>query len=215
MKKFKSIYIILQLLCIAAIILQSCSRNAINENVSIDNGKMLLSFDKKSGALVEFHDMADLSVYYDTAMPSFSPWEVELIDSSGTQVIDINDAAKFNYRKPSDTTLILEWKEFHDLKNKNFRISAIVSLSEKEPMSSWHISLHGTSGLQVNKLAFPRIKISETEGDEYLAVPEWMGQVIRNPRDHLSAMKTSVMKYEWSYPGPLSLQCAALYTTGK
>ncbi len=43
--------------------------------------------------------------------------------------------------------------------------------------------------------------------NEFLAVPEWMGQLAANPR----AMLTNGARWEWDYPGLLSLQCLALY----
>ena len=198
---------------ISCFLLVCCSN--IEHDISIDNGKIVLSFNKNTGALVEFRDLINPYIFSDKNLPAFSPWEVEIHDSSGIQTIDIEDASKFRYWIPNDSTLILEWKKFQGLTNKNFRIAAIVSLDEPNQMSSWRISLDGIKGMQVNKVAFPRIKIIESEGDEFLAVPEWMGQVIKDPRAHLSKMKGEVKKFEWSYPGPLSMQCAALYTPGK
>ncbi|MBK9389160.1 MAG: hypothetical protein IPN68_02825 [Bacteroidetes bacterium] len=148
-------------------------------------------------------------------LPSFSPWEIEIADSGRLNTIDIFDASRFRHWKPNDTTLILEWDRFKEIVPANFAVSAIILLEKTRPMTSLRISLDGTAGIQVNKVAFPRIKIARTEGDEYLAVPEWMGQLIKGPREHLASMKSAVRKYEWSYPGPLSMQCAALYTTGK
>ncbi|MBI5010097.1 MAG: hypothetical protein HZB98_10720, partial [Bacteroidia bacterium] len=185
------------------------------QHISLDNGRMMIAFDIKTGAIVKYRCLNDSILFYEENLPPFSPWEIDLQDSNKVQTIDISDALKFNHRKPNDSTLILEWKKFLHPQNKNLRVTATVSLRGKKTMSLWHISLNGTAGILVNKVAFPRIKISESEGDEYLAIPEWMGQIIKNPRGHLSSMKGPVKKYEWSYPGPLSMQCAALYTPGK
>lgn len=200
-------------LCLSFLILLNCCKS--EHDFSLTNGKINLVFDKTSGALVSLSDLANSQILYDKKQPAFSPWEIEISDSSGTKTIDISNASIFRFHNHNDSTLILEWKKFEDLKNKNFCITAFVTLDKSEAMSSWRISVEGTTGIQVNKVAFPRIKISENEGDEFLAVPEWMGQLIKGPREHLASMKSAVKKYEWSYPGPLSMQCAALYTTGK
>jgi len=148
-------------------------------------------------------------------MQSFSPWEIEITDSTGAQIIDIKSAARFRYREKGDTAIIMEWDRFKDPCAENLAVSAIVMMERNKSMTSWKISLDGIAGMKVSKVTFPRIKIAETEGDEYLAIPEWMGQLIKGPREHLASMKSAVKKYEWSYPGPLSMQCAALYTHGK
>ena len=165
--------------------------------------------------MVSFSDLVSSQIFYDKNLPSFSPWEIELSDSSGTKTIDISNAQKFRFRKSNDSTIVLEWKKFEDIKNKNFRVTANVALYKSEAMSSWRISVDGIMGMQVNKVAFPRIKIIENDCDEFLAVPEWMGQLLKGPREHLASIKSAVKKYEWSYPGPLSMQCAVLYTPGK
>lgn len=202
------------ILCSVAIIfLPGCGEP--ERNVSIENDRLLFNFDKKTGALVNFRDLADACDFHDESIHAYSPWEIELTDSSGIQTINNEDATRFRYWKPNETTLILEWDRFNVLKSKKFAVTAIVELDSTKSMSYWRISLDSTRGIQVNRLAFPRIKITKIEGDEYLSVPEWMGQLMKNPRDYLNSLNTSIKKFEWSYPGPLSMQCAALYTPGE
>jgi len=186
-----------------------------NKLISLTDAKTEISFDYKTGALTSLIKITDSIPYSKDPLPSFSPWEIETTDTAGVKTIDIFDAGRFRYWKPNDTTLILEWDRFNDVMPEEFAVSAIIVLDKRREMASWRISLNGTSGKQVNKVAFPRIRIAESEGDEFLAVPEWMGQLLKNPREHLASMKGPLKKYEWSYPGPLSMQCAALYTPGK
>ena len=215
MKTQKLLINILQLFLITTISLQSCKLNDRNENLSLENEYLLLSFDKNSGALLTFTDKASPHPFTDEAIPSFSPWEIEIADSTGDLIIDINSADRFRYRKKGDTTLIMEWDRFKVPAEKNLAVAAVIMLGKDKSMTSWKISLDGIAGMKVNKVTFPRVKIAGTEGTEYLAVPEWMGQLIKEPRVHLASMKSAVKKYEWSYPGPLSMQCSALYTPGK
>lgn len=213
MKKNKLTLLSIMLVSILFFFLSSCNNK--ESNICLDNGNMELAFNFKSGALVSFRNLADSCSFFEEEMSSVSPWEIELQDASVITTIDINSASRFRHWNPNDTTLILEWDQFRDLKLENLSVTALVNVDKNNPMSFWRISLAGTKGLQVNKVAFPRIKINETEGDEFLAVPEWMGQVIKGPREYLSGFKTNIKKFEWSYPGPLSMQCVALYTPAK
>jgi hypothetical protein len=206
---------LIQLLLIITILLQSCILNDKNEKISVENEKLLLSFDRNSGALLTFTAKGDPYPFLDDTVPSFSPWEIEITDTTGAQIIGINNAGRFRHRKTGDTAIIMEWDRFIIPSAQNLTVSTVITLEKNKSMTSWKISLDGISGMNVGKVVFPRIKIAENEGEEYLAIPEWMGQLIKSPREHLASMKSTVKKYEWSYPGPLSMQCAALYTPGK
>jgi len=201
-------------LIVIFLLLNQCSCDHKNL-ISVENPKIKLDLSSRTGALIDFIDLEDSSAFQDRNSPSFSPWEIEIADSSGIQTLEIKDAARFRHWKPNDTTLILEWDRFRNKKARKLSVKSYIVIGTNNSMSSWRISLNGTGGIIVNKVAFPRIKVSRAEGDEYLAVPEWMGQIIKNPRDYLSSFKANPKKFEWSYPGPLSMQCVALYTPGK
>ena len=203
------------LLLIITVLLHSCRLNGRSDKLTVENEKLLLSFDRNSGALTTFTDKGSSDPFLDETPPSFSPWEIEIADPSGIQIIDINSAARFRHRKTGDTSIIMKWDRFKGPFSEDFTVTAVIMMEKNKSMTSWKISLDGIAGMKVSKVSFPRIKIAETEGEEYLAIPQWMGQLLKDPREHLAPMKSSVKKYEWSYPGPLSLQCAALYTPGK
>ncbi len=212
MKKNWITFIVIPFVIILLFFLNNCDST---RSIKTGSKHTEISFDINTGALLAFRDLTDSIAFLQEALPSFSPWEIEIADTGGVKTIDIFNASRFRHWKPNDTTLILEWDRFKKKMPDNFAVSVIIILENTKPMTSWRISLGGTNGIQVSKVAFPRIKITRTEGDEYLAVPEWMGQLIKGPREHLASMKSVIKKYEWSYPGPLSMQCAALYTPGK
>jgi hypothetical protein len=173
---------LIQLLLIITILLQSCILNDKNEKISVENEKLLLSFDRNSGALLTFTAKGDPYPFLDDTVPSFSPWEIEITDTTGAQIIGINNAGRFRHRKTGDTAIIMEWDRFIIPSAQNLTVSTVITLEKNKSMTSWKISLDGISGMNVGKVVFPRIKIAENEGEEYLAIPEWMGQLIKGPR---------------------------------
>jgi hypothetical protein len=205
MKSIKSIITLAFLFCLAATSI-SCSNNSEENTVFIDNGQIRLGFNKNTGAFTDFRDLVNSHDYLDEIQLFASPWEVDITDASGTVTLDINSASKLRISKPDPLTLIFRWKKFKGAENKNIEIRATVTLDAAEALSAWKISLHGLAGRQVSRLVYPKVAGIKDMGDEYMAVPQWMGQIIKNPRLHLSKMQTKEKKYEWSYPGPLSLQ---------
>ncbi len=213
MKKNILIFSIIDLAIILLVLFESsCTR--LN-SISAENDLIKIEINPVTGALIAFTEKNNPYPFYKDSLSSFSLWEIEISDPSGLKTINISNASRFRHWKPDQSTLILEWDKFKGLKSKDFAVTAIVELDKTKSMSYWSISLDSTKGIKINKLAFPRIKITKTDGEEYLAVPEWMGQLMKNPRNYLGTLNSSPGKFEWSYPGPLSMQCAALYTPGK
>lgn len=91
------------------------------------------------------------------------------------------------------------------------RIKAFVCLEPDRSLSTWNITIEGLEESTISKVSFPIIGKIKGMGEEYLAVPSWMGQLMKDPRRHLSHMQPGNRQYHWDYPGPLSLQCLALY----
>jgi hypothetical protein len=62
-----------------------------------------------------------------------------------------------------------------------------------------------------NAVHFPRLENLTAQTNEMLAVPEWLGQLTGEARQRLSS-RNKPRRWEWSYPGLLSLQCLAFYS---
>ena len=215
MKTIKNRISFVLLLCLAMVFLPCCNNSVTEHNAYIENGKIMLGFDKKTGAFLVFRDLVNSQDFLDENIVPGSPWEIDLFQSSDVDTLNINTASKFRFSKPDSLTLVLKWKKFAGLKNKNFQITATVTLEENKPLSSWKISLEGIEGKYISRVVFPRIAGIKDSGEEFLAVPAGMGQIMKDPRAHLSKIQSKIKKYEWSYPGPLSLQCLALYNSNK
>jgi hypothetical protein len=201
-------------ICLVACFSICCYKNNNDGIISIDNNKISLGFDRRTGEILYFNDLINNYNFLDTIKHHDSPWQLDLIKSSGKETIDIFNAEKFSFSRPDSLSLIFIWKKFEG-GNENLVVTASVSMDGSDPVSYWKISVEGINGFLVSQVVFPRIAGINESGEEYLAVPEWMGQVLRDPRGHLAAMHSKVKKYEWGYPGPLSMQCLALYNPDK
>ncbi|MFC2123484.1 DUF6259 domain-containing protein [Bacteroidota bacterium] len=214
MKCKKETWIIYLSLVLVTSLLSNCKKDS-DHNIYIDNNRIRLGFDKTSGILTAFSDIVNPHEYLDENVINKPPWEVEFLNAQKSEIIRVTAANDFSYSKPDSQTLILTWHDFPELNNNELQLTVIIKLDEKKPLSSWKISLDGLNGELVNKVVFPKIGGIIDLGEEYLAVPFWMGQQMQNPRKHLASIQKREKKYEWHYPGQLSLQCLYLYSPEK
>ncbi|NLP10113.1 hypothetical protein GX408_06920 [bacterium] len=179
--------------------------------VTIANDAFSLGFDSRTGVLCTLYDRNSGHEWLDDRLSAASPWLVEWTSAPGRASLDIRSAQTFTFTRPDPRTLLMEWRDFSGSENGALRVRATVRLEEKRPLSSWHISLHGIENKRIEQVVFPYIARLKESGEERLAVPQWMGQLMKNPRLELAKSKSEVKKFEWTYPGIFSLQCLALY----
>lgn len=191
------------------------SQTNLNQNITLGNEKIELSFDKKTGAFLSFKNLDNSYEFIDSNSFSSTLWEVDFLQPSGITTLDMTLASGFHFEKKDSNTLILTWDNFSGIKTKNFKVSAIITLRKNKPLSSWKISVEGIKNEQVNRVVFPIISGIKDLGDENLAVPYWMGVKMKDPRTHLSKIEDKEKKYQWQYPGRMSLQCIALYNSSE
>jgi len=176
--------------------------------ITLGNGKFSVCFNQLTGELVEI--CASEVVLVKNQMPkSGSPWEVVLVVEGQEARIDALSAGKFWYEK-SQQELVLYWQEIAGMPDSS-TVSVKVGLLPDSAMSSWHISFDGIQKENLRNVVFPRLAGLTDFGDEELAVPDWMGTLIRSPRDELAALKNTGGRLAWSYPGLMSMQFLALY----
>ena len=219
MKNVKSVFLLLIFFGIIIFILPACNTESEGQVVYLENGKLKLGFDKNTGTLLVFEDLINSHEFLETNITHCSLWEFDILKPGGPEKINMTAATKFDLFSPNSSTLVLEWSDFPSLKNKKLKVVATVNLEKDKAMSNWSMLLEGTKGMEISQLAFPRIKGLKDMGDEYLAVPFWLGQLFHNPRESLREMQTESLgqsvgkqaNYSFNYPGPLSLQLVALY----
>jgi len=146
----------------------------------------------------------------EVAVPTDEPFALFLIERApGQAVIDATQASSFTWSRGAGTapSLDLRWEGFREY--PSLRVHATVA-ADRDSTTIWHIALEGIAGIGVERVLFPRLGgIGLTEGAE-LAVPLWMGQRARDPRNLLSGPDGKGRRFEWASPGQLSMQMVAL-----
>ncbi|MBN1417753.1 MAG: hypothetical protein JXP34_03200 [Planctomycetes bacterium] len=176
----------------------------------VESAGLRLRFDPQGGGLTEFLDKAAVHDHADAATP-LPLWTAALADG---RVIGPGDASRFSWRTPSDPPRGLEftWAGFEKADLPGLEVTVRVGLPPSGATSRWRIALEGLGDRRLRDVRFPRIAIASQE-DETLAVPIWMGQRCRRARQLLHAAGRSG-RWQWEYPGLLSMQCAAVYREG-
>ena len=188
----------------------SCRKNSNDSGIAeIDNGVMSIAFSSRTGSLVSFMDISGSWEWLDPNVSSGFPWEIEFTEAAGGETINAGDAGKFRCSKPDSRTLILKWKKFGNPGIRKLEVEARICLDSSRALSYWDITVRNPGRKEIRQLNYPRLSGLREAGEEYLAVPQWMGQITKNPRESLAAGGGSG-RYEWTYPG-LSLQCLSLY----
>jgi hypothetical protein len=188
--------------------LSGCRTDRANDKIFIGNGMICLGFDAHTGAFTDLIDQNSNYNMLDGNALHESPWEIEFARPE-KPLIDINSASRFTYSNKGPSILELKWKKFAEPDDK-LEVVATVTIDAGRPVSFWKISVRNPGNVQIMQVIYPRIAGIGKADNEFLAVPQWMGQIMKDPRGCLSSIKGNVRKYEWAYPG-LSMQCIAIY----
>ncbi len=205
-------YVVLLCLIIVFSLLNGCDPGQQTDMLYLQNGLIRLGFDPRTGSLRLFQDQVREYSFLDEKHSAASPWHIITTTAAGSDTIDFTAAKQFDFKREGRLALVMKWQQF-PAAFSNLAVTVTVSLEEKKPNSRWKISLQGLRGTLTSQVTFPRLAGLLDPGNEKLAVPQWMGQILDHPRQHLSELNNPVKKFEWSYPGQLSLQCLALYNT--
>jgi hypothetical protein len=169
--------------------LSGCHKETADQDVFIENGKIKLGFNKQSGSLSCLIDLLNSYNWLEGYTDTGSPWAIEFLQPGGIETIDIKSAEKFRYAQPDPETLILRWKRFAGAGNRNLEVTATVSLEHGKALSMWKISVDNIRSKAIKQVIFPRIEGLRDPGEEYLAVPQWMGHIMKDPRKHLAEIQ--------------------------
>ncbi|SHG03754.1 hypothetical protein SAMN05444274_1248 [Mariniphaga anaerophila] len=210
MKEIKEYSLLIMSLCIIVFFTECKSNSSPGEIVFIENGKIKLGFEKETGKFISFSDVGHSYEFIERNMVKGLPWEVNFHSSSaGSESSSGIFPTKFSFSKSNELTLNLEWEGFEGM--KELKVKAEVSLDPDKALSYWSIKAEGIKGNLIKSIDFPRIQGIKNLGDEELAIPTWMGSLVKNPRESLAASNAKVKRWSWSYPGSLSMQLIALY----
>ncbi|MGI6337947.1 MAG: DUF6259 domain-containing protein [Bacteroidales bacterium] len=210
--KNKCNYILMAVFAVFTITLFSkCKSNTSDNVVFIENGKIKLGFEKKTGKFLVFNDLNTGCEFIDSTLVRELPWEIN-IQSSAKDAPTAKEFSptKFSFSKIDPFTLILEWRKFENM--KKLKVKAKISLDKNDTFSYWDISVNGFDDVIISNVVFPRIEGIKEMGSEELVIPTWMGSLMKDPRAVLSGGRGRI---EWRYPGSLSSQVIAIYDAGK
>jgi hypothetical protein len=183
------------------------AQNPKANQLILSNAKIRWAFDKDNGQLLSFKDLSSNQDFLASAIQDASIWEFSLTKSSAKKSLTSADAGKFEFTQPSKERINLKWKAFQDPAYKNLEVLASLQL-DKQGSSFWTMSLTGMANTAIEKVIFPKISGIKDMNEENLVAPNWMGELIKNPRRQLARGRG---KYELYYPGHLSMQFMALY----
>lgn len=184
-----------------------------DEIAYIKNEHLLLGFNSKDGTLRRFDDIAgNLPLLAETNTKN-SLWQIHLQSSSGMIPLDIFSAFLFRIEKVNSGYMKMTWSDFREIDHPDFEVVVSVWLDKNESVAKWKIYLKGVRGKEIEKVIFPKISGLKDLQQENLAVADWMGSLLEEPREY---MRTNNRDYlNWAYPGHLSMQLLALYNPGK
>lgn len=191
--------------------LTGCKNAEIEQDVVLRNGKIELGFSTKTGSFKTFKNINNSFSFLEANPSKKSLWKINFLKPSGIGSIEMTNASNFQYLKEDNNTLTLVWSNFNVLENKDFKVVAKIKLKEDKPLSDWNIAVEGIDDEKISSVVFPIISGIKDLGNENLAVPYWLGEKMKDPRRHLSKIEGKEKKYQWQYPGRMSLQCIALY----
>lgn len=162
--------------------------------------------------------LLDKSLAYDhLAGAGTSPalWQIDVRTAGQTTSLSPGDAGRFHAQSVTEPQfgLRLAWSGFAASANVS-EVIVTVWLEADRPASRWAIEVKKSAASELEKIRFPRVGSFRPQPEERLAVPTWTGRLCDTPRALLAGEKQAGRRVEWSYPGELSLQCAAWYREG-
>ncbi|MBK8504300.1 MAG: hypothetical protein IPL46_20085 [Saprospiraceae bacterium] len=179
--------------------------------IDLGNDSIQLKFDRSNGGFISLEDSQRKEIICQSASTeSNSPWELLLEHEGTSEVLDIEDMKHFSFERPNEETLVLVWKGLKRESNETFEATATITLEEGQSFAKWHFAIRGLGERLATEVTFPRISGVDMLGESNLAVPHWMGGLLKSPKKFLSSMGRA-KKFGWAYPGFLSMQFMALY----
>ncbi|HNQ72625.1 MAG TPA: DUF6259 domain-containing protein [Verrucomicrobiota bacterium] len=190
-----------------------CAPPTPAEVVRLGNAQLQIGIEPRLGHLVELVDGATGHNFIQTTNLG-ALWELEL--SGGAEPV-LHPARARSFASRALTGVAaheLVWSDFDVVAAPRLQVRVHIAFEVDQPMSRWGLAVEGLGGLRLGAIRFPRVINLQAQPAERLAVPVWMGQQAANPRALLSPVQGPPQRWEWHYPGLLSLQCLALTSAG-
>ncbi len=175
------------------------------------NGQLQVGLDGTSGQLIELIDPISKRNLIDSKSTTSGVWELHFEDLG---IVSPEKASAFDISPLAQDQggLRLRWSQFGFPTARDLRVEVDVRMETNRPLSRWGIAVHNLNGRMPRLIKFPVLPDVAAQAGERLAVPVWLGQETASPRTQLLDSQGNPRRWEWSYPGILSMQCLALST---
>lgn len=181
--------------------------------ISIGNGEISFAFDTNDGALIHFYNTTESVSFIAEDRIKKSLWQINFQTSSGIVSVDMFSASDFNTEKLDENNLKMTWHGFQANNYPDLKVVVIVRIEENSINSKWKIHLEGIESSPIERVIFPVISGLKDLEMENIAVADWMGSLLKEPRIHMK--KNNINYLSWAYPGQLSMQLLTLYNSDK
>ncbi len=177
----------------------------------IENGRLLVRFDVQHGGIAAFVDKTNGHDFVgENAASENHLWHIVLGGDAPRRVTPA-DATEFRWESGEDA-LMLTWSSFNGV---DLEVIADIALDNAAPLSQWRVTVKMAGDASLHAVHFPRIPNVSAQPDEVLAAPLWMGQKTTQARAMLSSSPGQPPKrFQWDYPGHVSMQCMTVYREG-
>lgn len=136
-------------------------------------------------------------------------WEISALTRDGKSIeIKPELFKKFESKRTEPQTLELTWSQPTGL--NNLVVTAKVAVKELDSLSYWDFTVEGFHGLALESVRYPIISKIEADPSSFLATPNWMGHLMKDPLALLNARGNKT--YRLVYPGGMSMQFLTVYT---
>ncbi len=175
--------------------------------VSGGNTQVQIGFEKPKGGQAQFVDVRSGHDFIETNAAGRSFWQLELDNGKS---LTFANAGHFATRAlPGDESGVeLTWNQFASAPDLSVVVE--IRIDEQSPMTRWKIRTEGAVSGRLRQVKFPILPAISRQPGETLVVPDWVGQELSEPRTKLAAMGAKGGRFDWMYPGHLSMQFMAL-----
>jgi len=205
--------LLLSLACVLSLSAYQAGGSSEPQDIELKNAHLSLRFDKSDGRILALVDLRTKASFVDPSTSDTALWTIDFLPGTTPASLASSSAKSFRWERPGpdNSGLRMVWERFNLPSARGLRVEATVELEAMSPLSRWSIAIANLGPLLMEKVRFPRVVSIHQQPEERLAVPQWMGELTKNPRGVICDRQGQPHRLEWPYPGALSLQCLALY----
>lgn len=212
----RRVFIILSLaaICLSPTIAARAASAAEPGPARLANDHLEILLDPDNGSVQQILDLATGHNHLADVAAGRGPlWTLKVRQDGQDALLTAGEAKSFRFEPLGNgrSALRLLWSGFGLDAAPDFTVEVQVRLDNREPTSIWEFAVRSPAELVFPEVRFPVISGIAVQEDEFLAVPHWMGEKRRDPRQFLAGPNGQGRRLQWPYPGELSLQCLAWY----